>query len=176
MPLDEWSFSVPITILPRQLEGFLGTHKRLRKGDTTPRVPSAATRPRRITTSDGHRRGIPPILRSPEHLRRKRRWKDGHRCQSQGRRTRSSSGVRRCSWSAMDGRSRMSRPRLGVTAQSLRNWVRQDEADRGERSDQLTSAEREELRRLRRENVRLKQERDILKRATALFARETETR
>ena len=76
----------------------------------------------------------------------------------------------------MDGRSRMSRPRLGVTAQSLRNWVRQDEADRGERSDQLTSAEREELRRLRRENVRLKQERDILKRATALFARETETR
>jgi transposase len=65
---------------------------------------------------------------------------------------------------------------LGVTAQSLRNWVRQDEADRGERSDQLTSAEREELRRLRRENVRLKQERDILKRATALFARVTETR
>ena len=65
---------------------------------------------------------------------------------------------------------------LGVMAQSLRNWVRQDEADRGERSDQLTSAEREELRRLRRENVRLKQERDILKRATALFARETETR
>jgi transposase len=65
---------------------------------------------------------------------------------------------------------------LGVTAQSLRNWVRQDEADRGERSDQLTSAEREELRRLRRENVRLKQKRDILKRATALFARVTETR
>lgn len=65
---------------------------------------------------------------------------------------------------------------LGVTAQSLRNWVRQDEADRGERSDQLASAEREELRRLRRENTRLKQERDILKRATALFARETETR
>jgi transposase len=65
---------------------------------------------------------------------------------------------------------------LGVTAQSLRNWIRQDEADRGERSDQLTSAEREELRQLRRENVRLKQERDILKRATALFARETETR
>jgi transposase len=65
---------------------------------------------------------------------------------------------------------------LGMSAQSLRNWVRQDGADRGERSDQLTSAEREELRRLRRENVRLKQERDILKRATALFARETETR
>ena len=65
---------------------------------------------------------------------------------------------------------------LGITAQSLRNWKRQDERDRGERDDGLTSAEREELRRLRRENKRLEQERDILKRATALFARETETR
>jgi len=65
---------------------------------------------------------------------------------------------------------------LGITAQSLRNWRRQDDRDRGERDDGLTSAEREELRRLRRENKRLEQERDILKRATALFARETETR
>lgn len=66
---------------------------------------------------------------------------------------------------------------LGITAQSLRNWKRQDERDRGARGDGgLTSAEREELRRLRRENKRLEQERDILKRATALFARETETR
>ena len=64
---------------------------------------------------------------------------------------------------------------LGITAQSLRNWKRQDDRDRGERDDGLTSAEREELRRLRRENKRLEQERDILKRATALFARETET-
>jgi transposase len=65
---------------------------------------------------------------------------------------------------------------LGVSPQTLRNWRRQGERDRGERDDGLTSAEREELRRLRRENARLKQERDILKRATALFARETETR
>lgn len=65
---------------------------------------------------------------------------------------------------------------LGVTQQTLRNWARQDEADRGEREDALSSAEREELRRLRRENARLKQERDILKHATAFFARETETR
>ena len=65
---------------------------------------------------------------------------------------------------------------LGITAQSLRNWKRQDDRDRGERDDGLTSAKREELRRLRRENKRLEQERDILKRATALFARETETR
>ena len=65
---------------------------------------------------------------------------------------------------------------LGVTEQSLRNWVKQDQLDRRERDDGLTTAEREELRRLRRENARLKQEREILKRAAAFFARETETR
>jgi len=65
---------------------------------------------------------------------------------------------------------------LGVSAQSLRNWARQEQADRGERHDTLTSAERDELRELRKRVKRLEQERDILKRATALFARETETR
>ena len=65
---------------------------------------------------------------------------------------------------------------LGVTDQSLRNWVKQDQLDRRERDDGLSTAEREELRRLRRENARLKQEREILKRAAAFFARETETR
>lgn len=65
---------------------------------------------------------------------------------------------------------------LGVTAQSLRNWKRQDDRDRGGRDDGLRSAEREELRELRERVKRLEQERDILKRATALFARETETR
>jgi transposase len=65
---------------------------------------------------------------------------------------------------------------LGITPQSLRNWKRQDDRDRGERDDGLTSAEREELRALRKQVKRLEQERDILKRATALFARETETR
>ena len=65
---------------------------------------------------------------------------------------------------------------LGITAQSLRNWKRQDERDRGARDDGLASVEREELRELRKRVKRVEQERDILKRATALFARETETR
>ena len=61
---------------------------------------------------------------------------------------------------------------LGVSEQTLRNWRRQDQVDRHERDDGLTSDEREELRRLRRENARLKQERDLLKRAAAFFAAE----
>lgn len=64
---------------------------------------------------------------------------------------------------------------LGCSDQSLRIWVKQAEIDIGEREG-LTSGEREELRRLRRENARLKQEREILKRAAVFFAAETETR
>jgi transposase len=64
---------------------------------------------------------------------------------------------------------------LGCSDQSLRIWVKQVEIDIGER-DGLTSGEHEELRRLRRENARLKQEREILKRAAVFFAAETETR
>jgi transposase len=60
-----------------------------------------------------------------------------------------------------------------ATAQSIRNWVAQADRDEGRRSDGLTSTEREELNRLRREIRQLKLERDILSKAAAWFARET---
>jgi transposase len=63
---------------------------------------------------------------------------------------------------------------LGCTEQTLRNWLRQDEADRGERTDVLTRDERARLRELERENRILRQEREILKRAAAFFARESD--
>ncbi len=59
------------------------------------------------------------------------------------------------------------------SAQAIRNWVAQADRDEGRRGDGLTSAEREEMRRLRRENRRLRQEREILAKAAAWFARET---
>ena len=65
---------------------------------------------------------------------------------------------------------------LGMNEQSLRNWVKQADLDQGRRQDGLTSEERDELRQLRRENAKLKQERDFLKRAAAFFARETDHR
>src|SRR3954463_1849458 len=61
---------------------------------------------------------------------------------------------------------------LGVSEQTLRNWRRQEQVDRYERDDGITSDERAELVRLRRENARLVQERDLLKRAAAFFAAE----
>jgi transposase len=54
----------------------------------------------------------------------------------------------------------------------VRDWVRQAEVDAGER-DGLTSSEREELAQLRRENRRLREDVEVLKRATAFFAKET---
>ena len=62
--------------------------------------------------------------------------------------------------------------RMDLTETAVRDWVRQADIDAGKR-DGLTTAEREELSTLRKENRVLREERDILKRATAFFARET---
>ena len=62
---------------------------------------------------------------------------------------------------------------FGCCAQTIRNWVRHSDRDEGRRDDGLTSSELEELRRLRRENRRLREEREILKKAAGWFARET---
>jgi transposase len=59
------------------------------------------------------------------------------------------------------------------SAQCIRNWLRQADRDAGRRHDGLTTAERTELQRLRRENATLREEREILKKAAAWFARET---
>ena len=61
------------------------------------------------------------------------------------------------------------------TAQCIRNWIKQDELDRGQRQDGLTSEEKAELVRLRKENKQLKLEREILAKAAAWFARETDS-
>lgn len=61
---------------------------------------------------------------------------------------------------------------LNVSYESLRHWVRQAEADAGKRRDRLTSEEREELARLRKENVELRRANEILKAASTYFAQE----
>ena len=60
------------------------------------------------------------------------------------------------------------------TAQTIRNWIAQAARDEGRRDDGPTTVERDEINRLRRENRQLKLERDILSKAAAWFARETD--
>lgn len=64
---------------------------------------------------------------------------------------------------------------FGISTDSVRRWVQQTERDQGTRKDGLSSAEREELVRLRRELRQVKMEREILAKATAWFARETDS-
>ncbi len=59
-----------------------------------------------------------------------------------------------------------------VNNMTIRNWVRQAELDSGQRKDGLTTEEKRELARLRKENARLREERDILEKAAAWFAQE----
>jgi len=60
-----------------------------------------------------------------------------------------------------------------VAPQVIGHWLRQAERDDGQRADGVPTDDRAELERLRRENARLREERDILKKAAAWFARET---
>ena len=61
---------------------------------------------------------------------------------------------------------------LGIHDSTLGNWVKQDEVNRGERAG-LTTDEHGELSELRRENARLRMERELLKRAVAFWVRES---
>ncbi len=63
---------------------------------------------------------------------------------------------------------------LGCSEETIRSWLKQAERDAGRRTDGLTSAERAELGRLRLENRVLRMERELLKKAAAFFARESE--
>jgi transposase len=64
---------------------------------------------------------------------------------------------------------------FGPDAQSIKNWLKQADLDEGRRTDGLTTSEREELVRLRRENRTLRMEREILKKAAAWFAKESDS-
>jgi transposase len=61
---------------------------------------------------------------------------------------------------------------LGVHKEALRHWVRQAEADVGERNDRLTTGERERMKALERENRELRKANEILKAASVFFAKE----
>jgi transposase len=67
------------------------------------------------------------------------------------------------------------RKEFDLSYQTVLNWLKQTDLDAGKRTDGLTTAERDELTRLRREIKQLKIEREILSKAAAWFARETDS-
>lgn len=64
---------------------------------------------------------------------------------------------------------------FGLSAQTIRKWVQQSDADEDGRSDLLTTVEEDDLQRQRREDRALRRERKILKKAATWFARETDS-
>ncbi len=109
-------------------------------------------------------------------MRRSCRWHEGNKGRSHP-----STRPRRCAWcrSGIAASARWRRPwtwakALDLTETALREWVKTAAIDaRKGRRARLTTAEREELVRLRRDNKRLEVEREILKKAAAFFAKES---
>ncbi len=65
---------------------------------------------------------------------------------------------------------------LGISEVTLRNWLKQEKADQGERPGGMSHDEREELQQLRNENAKLRMEREILSKAAIFFAKESDGR
>jgi transposase len=86
---------------------------------------------------------------------------------------RRSIGAESSSWRARGGPIAQLAREFEPTANAIRKWIKQARLDEGLRSDGLTTTEREELTRLRRENRVLREEREILAKAAAWFAQET---
>ena len=119
------------------------------------------------------RTGVPPVSRTPEGFRRKTTARRVRSASDQTAvSTRSSSGGDQARRISSKSQHQIAED-LGISDVTLRNWVKQAERDEGKRPDGLSTDEREELARLRRENQTLRMEREILKKAAAFFARET---
>ena len=108
--------------------------------------------------------GLDPVSSTPTPYARR-----SPRCPAPGSPTRRSSAPRWWRWSGRAARRRICRASL----HRLSTWVAQADRDAGPRTDGLTTAERAELRQLRRENRQLKLEREVLSKAAAWFAQET---
>lgn len=110
---------------------------------------------------------VAPVSWAPDHLCFR-----SSRCQRSNCLTLRNSGNGWSSWFEPDARQSSLLGSLSLR-QAIRNWIAQVDRDEGRREDGLTTAERAELNRLRRENKQLKLERDILSKAAAWFARQT---